>query len=72
MRFEMAAQLASVMDAPVREKRSEEPAASGELGAAFARMKAAYRRDPNPSYETRIQNLDKLLQLVRDHQGRIF
>jgi coniferyl-aldehyde dehydrogenase len=64
------AQLATAMDAPARDKRSDAAAAPSELSAVFGRMKAAYRRDPNPSYQTRAHNLDTLLWLVRDNQAR--
>ena len=41
------------------------------IGSAFARMKAAYRSDPLPSYEQRIAWLDRLLRMVKSYRKEI-
>jgi coniferyl-aldehyde dehydrogenase len=41
------------------------------INTAFARLKEAYRKDPQPSYEQRLQWLDKLLRAVRDNRKQI-
>ena len=41
------------------------------LLTSFKRIKAAYNRDPNPSYELRMERLGKLLALLRDNQQRL-
>ena len=38
---------------------------------AFERLKAAYKKDPQPSYEQRMAWLDQLLKTVRSHRKQI-
>jgi coniferyl-aldehyde dehydrogenase len=42
-----------------------------ELEAAFESLKAAYRREPSPSYETRLSWIDALLRMVQAHRKQI-
>jgi coniferyl-aldehyde dehydrogenase len=63
-------QLATVSEPSRRERSIPSEPVTSELAAAFAGMKVAYKRDPNPGYDLRMERLKKLLDLVRGNQQR--
>src|SRR5262245_60964824 len=50
---------------------ARDESATSELQQSFAKMKAAYRKEPMPSYEQRIAWLDALLTMVRKNKKQI-
>ncbi|HLK36765.1 MAG TPA: coniferyl aldehyde dehydrogenase [Polyangiaceae bacterium] len=55
---------------PAREP-SPRPRPSIDVRAAFDRVRAAQKTDPFPTYERRIERLDRLARAIRDRQGQI-
>lgn len=66
------AQLAQALEtSDANKSRPHAAVETDDVRGAFDRMKIAYRRDPVPSYEQRMERLGKLLALVRGNQQRI-
>ena len=66
--------MSSAAESNLRAVPSPTPSPGGEpdeITVAFARLKAAYRNDPQPSYEQRIQWLDQVLRAVRKNRKEI-
>jgi coniferyl-aldehyde dehydrogenase len=64
--------MAQVQSTHVAQRRSDRSGTHAvDVQAAFERMKSAYRRAPVPTYEERIERLDRLLRAVRARQDEI-
>jgi len=64
--------MAQVQSTHVAQRRSEKSGAQAvDVQSAFERMKSAYRRAPVPTYEERIERLDRLMRAVRARQDEI-
>jgi coniferyl-aldehyde dehydrogenase len=56
---------------PTKAVQAANPEALSNMRGLFDRARAAFRREPYPDLHQRMQRLQKLLDLVRQHQDRI-
>ena len=65
------AQPAPVASSAAAERRASAGSELSNMHSLFERAKLAFSKEPYPTYEQRMQRLEKLLELVRSNKDRI-